>query len=87
MSPPDSAGPGQHIVDVLIAERAPRLAASPAWPLARPLLYRLLNYRTARTMADAVGPLGGREALDYVARLLEVQVEVRGHDENSYDEN
>jgi putative hemolysin len=62
----------------LIAERAPRLAASPAWPLARPLLYRLLNYHKARKMADAVAPLGGREALDYVARLLEVRVEVRG---------
>ncbi|MCA3758677.1 MAG: acyltransferase, partial [Phenylobacterium sp.] len=41
MSSNASAGSGQHIVDVLIAERAPRLAASPAWPLARPLLYRL----------------------------------------------
>ena len=78
MSLPVTTGTGPHFVDVLIAERAPRLAASPAWPLARPLLYRLLNYRKARTMADAVAPLGGREALDYVARLLEVQVELRG---------
>ena len=78
MSPPDSAGPGQHIVDVLIAERAPRLASSPAWPLVRPLLYRLLNYRRARQMADAVAQMGGHEALDYVSRLLEVKVEVRG---------
>jgi hypothetical protein len=72
MRPPESAGPGQHIVDVLIAERAPRLASSPAWPLARPLLYRLLNYRRARQMADAVAPMGGHEALDFVSRLLEV---------------
>ena len=34
-----------HIVDVLIAERAPRLTAAPWWPLARPLLYRLLDPR------------------------------------------
>ena len=78
MSAPVPAGPGQHIVDVLIAERAPRLASSPAWPLARPLLYQLLNYRRARRMADAVAPMGGREALDYVSRLLEVKVEIRG---------
>lgn len=78
MSAPVPASPGQHIVDVLIAERAPRLAASPAWPLARPLLYRLLNYRRAREMADAVAPLTGHEALDYVSRLLEVKVDVRG---------
>jgi putative hemolysin len=80
MSPPDAAGPGQHIVDVLIAERAPRLAASAAWPLARPLLYRLLNYRRARQMADAIAPLAGHEALDHVSRLLEVKVEVSGLD-------
>ena len=78
MSTPAPASPGQHIVDVLIAERAPRLAASPAWPIARPLLYRLLDYRRARDMADAIAPLHGREALDYVSRLLEVKVEVRG---------
>lgn len=78
MSTPVPAGSRQHIVDVLIAERAPRLAASPAWPIARPLLYRLLDYRRARDMADAIAPLHGREALDYVSRLLEVKVEVRG---------
>lgn len=80
MSPTAPAGPGQHIVDVLIAERAPRLAASPVWPLARPLLYRLLNYGKARRMADAIAPLSGREALAYVSRLLEVKVEVQGLD-------
>ena len=78
MSSPASAGSGEHIVDVLIAERAPRLAASPAWPLARPLLYRLLNYRRARRMADAIAPLPGIEALEHVSRLLEVKVKVSG---------
>ena len=78
MRSPVSAGTGAHIVDVLIAERAPRLAASPAWPLARPLLYRLLNYRRARRMADAIAPLAGIEALEHVSRLLEVKVKVSG---------
>jgi len=78
MSSNASAGSGQHIVDVLIAERAPRLAASPAWPLARPLLYRLLNYRRARRMADAIAPLPGIEALEHVSRLLQVKVKVSG---------
>ncbi|MCA6224361.1 MAG: acyltransferase, partial [Phenylobacterium sp.] len=78
MRSPVSAGTGEHIVDVLIAERAPRLAASPAWPLARPLLYRLLNYRRARRMADAIAPLPGIEALEHVSRLLEVKVKVSG---------
>lgn len=69
-----------HIVDTLIAERAPKLSGGVAWPLLRPLLYRLLDYRKARSMADAIAPMGGREALDYVSRLLDVKVSVRGLD-------
>jgi putative hemolysin len=70
--------PEPHIVDVLIAERAPRLAASAAWPLAKPLLYALLDYRKARRMADAIAPLSGQAALDYVSDLLALKVETRG---------
>ena len=66
--------PAPHIVDVLIAERAPRLTGSAAWPLVRPALYGLLDYAKARRMADAIGPMGGRQALDYVSDLLELQV-------------
>lgn len=63
-----------HICDVLIAERAPRLARSAAWPLLRPALYALLGYRQARAMADAVEPLSGQAALDYLSDLLSLQV-------------
>jgi putative hemolysin len=75
-----SAAPADepHIVDVLIAERAPRLSTSWAWPLARPLLYALLGYRKARVMADRVGAVGGREAMEYVSDLLDLEVSVRG---------
>ena len=44
-------GAHDHIVDVLIAERAPKLSASLAWPVLRPLLYALLDYGKARRMA------------------------------------
>lgn len=67
-----------HIVDVLIAERAPKLSGSAAWPVLRPLLYALLDYRKARRMADAIAPLPGRAALDYVSDLLSVKVSARG---------
>lgn len=67
-----------HIVDVLIEERAPKLSASPVWPLVRPALYSLLDYRKARAMADAIAPMGGREALEYVSSLLRVKVEISG---------
>lgn len=69
---PSTEGP--HICDVLIAERAPRLTRSAVWPLARPFLYRLLNYRQAVRMADAVQPLSGAEALDHMSDLLDLKV-------------
>ena len=72
--------PHDHIVDILIGERAPRLSSSPIWPLIRPALYRLLDYRKARAMADHIAPLPGRQALDYVSDLLGVKVSVRGLD-------
>ena len=68
----------EHIVDVLIKERAPRLAASAAWPLARPVLYALLGYRPARAMADHIAALGGRESMDYVCALLKLKTTARG---------
>jgi putative hemolysin len=70
--------PRSHIIDVLIAERAPKLSSSPAWPLVRPLLYAMLDYGKARRMADAIAPLPGRAALDYISDLLGVKVAVRG---------
>lgn len=72
MAAPPSVQP--HIVDVLIAERAPRLTGSPFWPLIRPSLYGLLGYREARAMADAVADLSGEATLDYVADLLDLKV-------------
>ena len=67
-----------HIIDTLIAERAPKLCASPAWPLARGPLHALLSYGKARAMVEAIAPMGGREALDHVSRLLSVDVNVQG---------
>ena len=67
-----------HIVDRLIAERAPNLAGGWAWPLLRPVLYRILDYSKARRMADAIAPMSGAEALAHVSALLEVRVSVSG---------
>jgi len=70
--------PEPHIIDVLIAERAPRLTGSAIWPLVRPPLYGLLDYGKARRMAQALCQLGGRAALEHVSDLLALKVEVRG---------
>jgi putative hemolysin len=74
---PSRAKRHDHIVDALIAERAPGLTGSWMWPLLRPPIYALLEYGKARRMADAIAPLGGRETMDYVSGLLELKVEAR----------
>lgn len=70
--------PPKHIVDVLIEERAPKLSSGPLWPVLRPLLYGVLNYDRAIAMANEIAPMGGREALDFVAELLSVKLDVAG---------
>lgn len=70
----------KHIVDVLIEERAPKLSSSAAWPVARPLLYSLLNYEKAVQMADTIAPLGGQDAMEFISGLLSVKLEVTGLD-------
>ncbi len=67
-----------HIVDVLIAERAPRLTGSWVWPIARPMLYAVLGYPKAVAMAGAIEPLSGVEALAYMSDLLKLQVKTEG---------
>ena len=73
---PQPTRPEPHICDVLIAERAPRLTRSLFWPVIRPVLYKLLNYRAAVRMADAVKPLSGSGALDYMSDLMDLRVAV-----------
>jgi len=81
MTMPQAAIPaGPHIIDTLIAERAPKLCGSPAWSLARGPLHALLSYGKARALAEAVAPMGGREALDYVSGLLSIDITVQGLD-------
>jgi putative hemolysin len=65
-----------HICDVLIAERAPGLTGSLFWPVVRPAFYRLLNYRQAVRMAEAVRPLSGADTLDYMSDLMDLRVSV-----------
>lgn len=68
------AGVSTHIVDVLIAERAPHLTSSPMWPAIKPVLYAILDYARARAMAEAIADLSGAEALEYASRLLHLDV-------------
>lgn len=68
----------KHIVDVLIEERAPKLVASKFWPLYRAVLYPLLKEPKAKRMADRIATMSGREAMDHVSAILELDVQVVG---------
>lgn len=74
----DPAADTRHIIDVLIEERAPHLAASPSWPLLRPAIYRMLHYKQARRMADDIGPMSGKGAMEYMSNLLSLRLDVKG---------
>jgi putative hemolysin len=67
-----------HIADQLIAERGEKLVNSRFWPLIRPILYKILHYREAVQMADDIAPLPGAAAMDYVSRLLSLDLDISG---------
>ena len=73
-----AVGAQAHIVNQLIAERSLNLAKNPLWPLVRPLLMRIFHYRKAVRMADDVRDLSGFEAMEYLSRLLRLDVDARG---------
>lgn len=68
----------QHIVDILIEERAPKLAASPFWPILKLALNALLGYDKAVEMVDFVNDKSGLAALLYVSNLLALRNSTKG---------
>lgn len=68
----------KHIVDILVEERAPKLVDSGFWFLIRPIMNLLLGYNKAVKMVDHILPIGGHDALEYVSRLLNLQLEMKG---------
>jgi putative hemolysin len=73
-------GARDHVIDRLIEERAPHISAWAVWPLIRPVLYGLLSYGKARTMADTIANLPGGPALDHISALLNVRLKIEGLD-------
>lgn len=70
-----------HIVEELIAERAPKLMARPRlFRAIRPLLYRMLAYDAAVFLADAIKPMNGRDAFGMVSRHINPRTSVTGLD-------
>ena len=71
-----SQGRPGHIVDTLIAERGTRIVRHPLWPLMRPFLYTVLNYRRAIEFADAVANMPGFQAFELLSDILKLEVAV-----------
>ena len=67
-----------HMIDTLIAERAPRLFGPTLGPPGRRLLYPFLGYRQAVALADAMQGRSGFEALEVVSETLHLALEVTG---------
>ena len=68
-----------HIVEELIAERAPRLISKPrVFKAIRPLLYRMLAYNTAVSLTDTVSPLSGHDAFSKVSETFSPRTSVNG---------
>ncbi len=67
-----------HIIDILIAERAPKLAASSLFPIVRFGLNILLNYKRAVAMADKIAPMEGVAAMEEVSAMLQVRTQTQG---------
>ena len=68
-----------HIVEELIAERAPRLISKPRlFKAVRPMLYRMLAYDAAVFLADTIRPLTGHEAFSRVSEHINPHIEVSG---------
>jgi putative hemolysin len=71
-----SQGQPGHIVDTLIAERGQRIVQHPLWPVMRPALYTMLNYRKAIEFANGVANLPGFQAFQYLSDTLSLDIRV-----------
>lgn len=69
----------QHIVDVLLEERAVNLRNHPmVWKVVKKYAKLLLGYKRAVQMADAIKPMSGRDVFDYMSATLQLKINVRG---------
>ncbi|MCY3859692.1 MAG: 1-acyl-sn-glycerol-3-phosphate acyltransferase [Gammaproteobacteria bacterium] len=71
----------QHIVDVLIDERAEHLRKYRyLWPILKSLCKGVLGYNRALEMVDATQGMSGLEIMDYMSNLLHLEVSVSGEE-------
>ncbi|MEM1379927.1 MAG: lysophospholipid acyltransferase family protein [Pseudomonadota bacterium] len=64
----------QHIIDLLIRERAIKLSQSFFWPLYRLTLNGILDYAKAKRMVDEAGRLNAEDAFAYASRMIQMKI-------------
>jgi putative hemolysin len=67
-----------HILDKLIAERAPKLAATPFWPFLWPILKIIIGYKEAKLMMDKINSVSGEETFNYLSDFLKLNITCNG---------
>ncbi|HEY5647261.1 MAG TPA: 1-acyl-sn-glycerol-3-phosphate acyltransferase [Pseudomonadales bacterium] len=76
---PEDLPNDQHIIDLLIEERAARLIARPLlWRLLKPTIYPLLDYGNAIRVVDEVADMQGLDIFRYLSDLIRMDVRVEG---------
>ncbi len=69
----------QHIVDILIEERATKLMQKPRlWAAIQKHLYPYLKYHEAKTLIDRVNSLAGKEIFDELGKMLNLDISIKG---------
>ncbi|NRA29657.1 MAG: lysophospholipid acyltransferase family protein [Parvularculaceae bacterium] len=64
----------QHIIDLLIRERAIKLSQSLFWPLYRLTLNGILDYAKAKRMVDQAGRMNAHDAFAYASRMIDMKI-------------
>ena len=68
-----------HIVDVLIEERATKLRQNRlVWSIVQKYFYPLFGYQQAKSLIDEVQGQSGIETFNYVSELLKLNIQVEG---------
>lgn len=75
---PGSDAADLHIIDQLILERAETLSRSPFWPVMRPVLLKVFNYRKAVQLADKVANMGAHDMFAHICDVLQIEIDVEG---------
>lgn len=76
--PPSEDEKHQHIVDILIKERAQKLSKSRLWPLYRLALNKLLGYKAAVRLVDTAGRWKADKAFSFASETLQMKLDVTG---------